>query len=89
MFSDDQEVVEVGAKELARGVARVLDQVAKGARVIVTRNGRPVAVICSMRGGVELMLAGSERFVALRREAFEELESGVAETLETWRSRWP
>ena len=58
---------------------------ADGERVIVSRNGQPCAVILSIDAGIDAMLAGSERFTLLRREAREELESGVAATLEAWR----
>ncbi len=84
MFSDGQPVREVGAKELARGLHEVLDQVADGTRVIVTRHGHPVAVMLSVDHGIDAMLAGSERFTLLRREAREELQAGLAATLETW-----
>ncbi|MDX6580949.1 MAG: hypothetical protein QOI10_133 [Solirubrobacterales bacterium] len=74
------------ATELGRTVASVLDRVVDGERVVVTRSRRAVAVIVGLEEGIEIMLAGSERFARLRREAREELESGLAEALVAWRA---
>jgi prevent-host-death family protein len=86
VFSDDQPVSEITATELGRTVSSVLDRVAKGERLVVTRGGRVAALIVSLQDGVEVMLAGSEQFAALRREAREELEAGIAEALAKWRA---
>jgi antitoxin (DNA-binding transcriptional repressor) of toxin-antitoxin stability system len=89
IFSDDQAVTEVAVTELAQRASAVIELVSwpSNERVIVTKQGKPVAVIVSFAAGVEVMLAGSERFTALRREAREELEAGVAEALTAWRIR--
>ena len=87
MLSDNQPISELSATELARATASVLDRVARGERVIVTRHGQPAAVIVSIGTGIDLALAGSERFALLRREAHEELEAGVTEALARWRER--
>jgi prevent-host-death family protein len=88
MLRDRQPITEVPATDLARKAASVLGRVEKGERVIVTRHGRPVAVIVSLWDGVDLALAGSERFTLLRREAREELESGMTKALAEWRTGW-
>jgi antitoxin (DNA-binding transcriptional repressor) of toxin-antitoxin stability system len=85
IFSLDEPVSEVTATELGRTVSHVLDRVGKGERLIVTRNGRAAALIVCLTDGIEVMLAGDEHFTALRREAREELEAGLAATLERWR----
>jgi prevent-host-death family protein len=87
LFSDDQVVTEFTATQLARQVPAALAAVRKGKRVVVTRHGRPVAVMVSLGDGVDLALAGSEHFALLRREARDELESGVTRALGEWRSR--
>jgi prevent-host-death family protein len=87
VLSDDQSVTEFTATQLARNVPAALTAVRKGKRVVVTRHGRPVAVMVSLGEGVDLALAGSEHFALLRREAREELEAGVARALDEWRSR--
>ena len=86
-FSDNQPVSEVSATELGKTVSSVLNRVAAGERLIVTRGGRVAALIVSLEDGIEVMLAGSERFAILRREARDELEAGVTEALERWRVR--
>jgi hypothetical protein len=45
-------------------------------------------VIVSVRTGVDLLVAGSERFTLLRREAHEELEAGTTRALAEWREGW-
>ena len=86
IFSDDQEVGAVTATELGKTVSSVLNRVAAGQRVVVTRNGRRVALIVGLEDAIEVMLAGSEQFAALRREARDELEAGVAKALQQWRA---
>lgn len=92
MLTDDQPVHEITATELGRTVSQTLDRVAAGERLIVTRNGGTAAVIVSIETGIELMLAGSERFTLMRREAHEELDRALAQTLPSWRrgsgERW-
>ena len=87
MFATDQPVGEVSATELARSTSSVLDRIAAGERVVVTRSTRPVALLVSLEDGIDVMLAGAERFALLRREAREELDAGVAQALAPWRSR--
>jgi prevent-host-death family protein len=87
VFSDDQGIGEISATALGRSVSSVLDRVEAGERLIVTRNGEPAAVIVSIDGGVDLHLAGSERFALLRREAREELDRGITRALGEWRGR--
>ena len=86
MFGDDQPVTEVRITELAQGASAVIRRVEEGERVVVTRRGRPTAVIVSVETGFEVMLEGSERFALLRREALDQLEAGIAETLARWRA---
>jgi prevent-host-death family protein len=85
IFSTDQPVTEVTATELRNSVSQVLDRVGKGERIVVSRGGRAAALIVSLDDGIEVMLAGDERFAALRREAREELEAGLTEVLDQWR----
>ena len=86
IFSDEQPVGRVSATQLGKSVSSVLNRVSAGERIVVSRNNRDVALLVSLEAGVELMLAGSERFAAMRREAREELEAGLAETLKAWRA---
>jgi prevent-host-death family protein len=86
MFSDDQEVRAVSVTELDKEASAVINDVISGKRVIVTKYGDPIAVILSIDDGAEAMVAGSETFALLRREARDELEHGEATALPPWRS---
>jgi prevent-host-death family protein len=65
---------EVSVRELKQAMSRVLAGVVDGERVIVTRHGRPTAVILSIEQAVDLFLVSSEQFVLMRLEAREELD---------------
>ena len=86
MFSDEQRVSERTVTELGRSASAAVERVGDGERVVVTRHGRAVAVLLSLDDAIAVMLAGSERFALLRREAREELERGLGEVLEGWRA---
>ncbi len=88
MISDEQPIREISVTRLGRNPSAAIDAAEAGERVIVTREGRPVAVLVGCGHGIDLMLAGAERFVLLRREAREDLERGIASELESWRARW-
>jgi hypothetical protein len=47
--------------------------VGEGSRVFVMRYGVTIAVITPIDQGIDLLLAGSEAFAELRREALEDL----------------
>jgi prevent-host-death family protein len=85
IFSSEQPVTEVTATTLHRDTSSLLNRVAAGERLIITRGGRAAALLVSLSDGIEIMLAGAERFALLRHEARQELEEGVAELLEPWR----
>ena len=86
MFSDNQEARAVTVTELDRVASAVIKEVISGKRVIVTKHRAPVAVILSIDDGFEALLAGSESFALLRREAREQLVRGEAVALPSWRS---
>jgi prevent-host-death family protein len=65
---------EVSVRELNRATSRVVAGAVDGERVIVTRHGRPIAVILSIEQAVDLFLTSSEEFVRMRLGAHEELD---------------
>ena len=85
MFSDDQKISAVTVTELARGVSAVVGRVVAGERVIVTRHGLPAVVLVSIADGRDVLLAGSQAFALLRREAREQLEADQTIPLAPWR----
>jgi len=52
----DQEVREVGARELCRHTADVLRSVADRRRIILTRHGKPQALLVSINDAIELLV---------------------------------
>jgi prevent-host-death family protein len=85
LLSDDQPICEVTVTELDRSVSRFIERAIAGERVVITRHHEPVAVLVSINHGVDLLLAGSERFCLMRREARDQLERGLAVDLPEWR----
>jgi antitoxin (DNA-binding transcriptional repressor) of toxin-antitoxin stability system len=73
MYSDEQPVYTVNVSELGRNPSRVMSWVGEGSRVFVMRYGVTIAVITPIDQGIDLLLAGSEAFAELRREALEDL----------------
>ena len=73
---------EIGVKELKNCASRVVADVEGGQRVIVTKRGRPVAVIMSMEEAEDFVLANAEEYVRMRLEAEREHEAGETVALD-------
>jgi prevent-host-death family protein len=58
---------EIGIKELKNTASRVIEEVEAGERVIVTKRGRPAAVIMSMEDAEDFVLAHAKEFVEMRQ----------------------
>lgn len=67
---------EITVKELASAASRLLDEVEAGERVIVTRGGRPTAVIVSMEDAEDFILAHADEFVRMRAQARHDYDAG-------------
>jgi prevent-host-death family protein len=74
-------VREIGVKDLKNDASRVIDDVAGGARYVVTKRGRPTALIMSMDDAEDFVLAHAEEFVAMRREGRTAHRAGRSESL--------
>jgi prevent-host-death family protein len=59
---------EIGVKELKNTASAVIDRVANGERVVVTRRNRLAAVILSIDESLEFVLAHAEEFVRAREQ---------------------
>ena len=57
---------EIGIKELKNTASRVIDAVEDGERVVVTKRGRPAAVIMSIDDAEDFVLSHAEEFVEMR-----------------------
>jgi prevent-host-death family protein len=60
---------EIGIKELKNSASRVIAEVETGERVVVTKRGRPAAVIMSMEDVEDFVLAHAEEYVEMRLKA--------------------
>ena len=67
---------EIGIKELKNTASRVIDEVEGGERVIVTKRGRPAAVILSLEDAEDFVLAHADEFVRMRAAARRDLDNG-------------
>ena len=59
-------MAEIGIKELKNTASRVIESVEGGERVVVTKRGRPAAVIMSIDDAEDFVLAHADEFVRMR-----------------------
>jgi prevent-host-death family protein len=59
-------MAEIGVKELKNTASRVIESVEAGERFIVTKRGRPAAVIMSVEDAEDFVLAHAAEFVEMR-----------------------
>jgi prevent-host-death family protein len=62
-------MAEIGIRELKAETSRVIDEVAGGASYVVTKRGRPAAVIIPVEEAEDLVLANAQEFIDQRRHA--------------------
>jgi prevent-host-death family protein len=62
-------VAEIGIKELKTTTSAVIKRVEAGAMYIVTRRGRPAAVLLPVDVAEDFVLANGGGYVRIRREA--------------------
>jgi prevent-host-death family protein len=62
-------MAEIGVKELKATASAVIDRVEAGAAFVVTRRGRPAAVLMPVEEAEDLVLASADEYVRMRREA--------------------
>jgi prevent-host-death family protein len=70
---------EIGIKELKNNASRVVGEVEAGERVVVTKRGRPAAVIMSMEDAEDFVLANAEEYVRMRARS--RAENAASETV--------
>jgi len=69
-------MAEIGIKELKATASSVIDEVEDGRSFVVTKRGKPAAVIMPVEDAEDLVLANADEFVRMRRRARAELRSG-------------
>lgn len=62
-------MAEIGVKALKATASAVIDEVEGGAAYIVTKRGRPAAVLLPVEEAEDLVLANADDYVRMRREA--------------------
>lgn len=62
-------MAEIGIKELKATASAVIDRVEAGAAYVVTKRGRPAAVLMPVEDAEDLVLANADEYVRMRREA--------------------
>ena len=75
-------MAEIGIKDLKASASRVIDEVEAGARYVVTKRGKPAAVIVPIEEAEDLVLANASEFVQMRRRAREDHLKGRTVGLE-------
>jgi prevent-host-death family protein len=62
-------VAEIGIKELKTTASAVIERVEEGAAYVITRRGRPAAVLLPIEEAEDLVLANADEYVRMRRNA--------------------
>jgi prevent-host-death family protein len=62
-------MAEIGLKELKATASAVIEQVEGGAAYVVTKRGRPAAVLLPIEEAEDLVLANADEYLRMRREA--------------------
>ena len=62
-------MAEIGVKELKATASAVIEDVEAGGAYIVTKRGRPAAVLLPVDEAEDLVLANADEYIKMRREA--------------------
>jgi len=75
-------MAEIGIKELKATASSVIDEVESGSAYVVTRRGRPAAVLLPIDEAEDLVLANAGEYVRQRRLARADCDRGRTVKLE-------
>ena len=62
-------MAEIGVKDLKAKASAVIERVEAGTAYVVTKRGRPAAVLMPVEDAEDLVLANANEYVRMRREA--------------------
>lgn len=62
-------MAEIGVKELKATASAVIDRVEAGSAFVITKRGRPAAVLMPVEEAEDLVLANADEYLQMRREA--------------------
>jgi prevent-host-death family protein len=69
-------MAEIGVKELKATASAVIDKVEGGTAYVITKRGRPAAVLLPVEDAEDAVLANADEYVRIRREAREDYRKG-------------
>lgn len=75
-------MAEIGVKELKATASSVIERVESGAAYVITKRGRPAAVLMPIDEAGDLVLANADEYVRMRREARAAYAKGRTTSLE-------
>lgn len=75
-------MAEIGVKELKTTASAVIERVQGGAAYVITKRGRPAAVLLPVEEAEDLVLANADEYVRMRREARSAYVEGRTTSLE-------
>lgn len=75
-------MAEIGIKRLKASASSVVEAVEHGAAYVVTRRGRPAAVLLPIDEAEDIVLASADEFVKQRRQARAAYRAGKTTNLE-------
>lgn len=62
-------MAEIGVKALKAAASEVIERVESGTAYVVTKRGRPAAVLLPVEEAEDIVLANADEFVKMRRQA--------------------
>jgi prevent-host-death family protein len=74
-------MAEIGVKELKATASAVIDEVERGAAYVVTKRGRPAAVLMPIEEAEDLVLANADELIRTRKQARADYARGRAVSL--------
>lgn len=69
-------MAEVGIKELKATASELIDKVEAGAAYVITRRGRPAAVLLPIEDAEDIVLANADEFIRMRVRARSAFRAG-------------
>jgi prevent-host-death family protein len=62
-------MAEIGIKQLKATASAVIDRVEGGTAFVVTKRGRPAAVLLPLEDAEDVVLANADEYIRMRRDA--------------------
>lgn len=75
-------MAEIGVKELKATASAVIEAVEGGAAYVITKRGRPAAVLLPVEEAEDLVLANADEYLRMRREGRAAYAAGQTTNLE-------